>query len=92
MESYITKCIAGFFTYDKDLKLINYKIFQNENIVSNQLKIEDKEVLNEELDLINELSEDYDIIHLESRNRLSQYKKTKGFDKLVIDSPNIAGE
>jgi len=92
MESYITKCIAGFFAYDKDLKLINYKIFQNENIVSNQLKIEDKEVLNEELDLINELSEDYDIIHLESRNRLSQYKKTKGFDKLVIDSPNIAGE
>jgi nucleolar protein 56 len=92
MESYITKCIAGFLAFNEDLKLINYKLFNEDEIVSNLIKIEDKEVLNEELSLIEDLSDDYSIIHVESNNRLSQYKHVSGYEKIIIDSPNKAGE
>ena len=92
MELYITKCVAGFLAFNQDLKLISYKLFPENEIVDNLLKIEDKEVLNIEKSLIEELEGEYDEINLESNNRLSQYKTMNGFEKISINTTNDGGE
>ena len=55
MEFYITQCIAGFIAFDEDLQIANYKLFNEEEIVSNLIKIEENEILDEEIDLCNNI-------------------------------------
>ena len=55
MEFYITQCIAGFIAFDEDLQIVKYRLFEEEELVSNLIKIEENEILDEEIDLINEL-------------------------------------
>lgn len=106
MEYYISQCIAGFFCFDENLELVNYKLFKEEEIAENLLKIEDNEILAEEINLINEIiSKDEDCeISLETTKRLSQYKNLENnsnlenkinlddFEKLKIETPNKGGD
>ncbi len=87
MEYYISQCIAGFFCFDENLELVNYKLFKEEEIAENLLKIEDNEILAEEINLINEIiSKDKDCeISLETTKRLSQYKNLE-------NNPNLENE
>ena len=75
MEFYITQCIAGFIAFDEDLQIEDYKLFNEEEIVSNLLKIEENEILNEEIELINGIKLDLeggDKIIIETTKRKSQ--------------------
>lgn len=92
MEYYITQFIAGFIAFDEDLKIANYKLFDDENIVSNNLKIENKELLEEEIELINELSSDDSTIIIETRKRRSQYKELDNYENIIVETPNKGGE
>ena len=47
MEFYITQCIAGFIAFDEDLQIADYKLFTEDEVVSNLIKIEENEILNE---------------------------------------------
>ena len=90
MEYYISQCIAGFFCFDENLDLVNYKLFKEEEIAENLLKIEDNEILTEEINLINEIiSNDENCkISLETTKRLSQYKNLENNTNLA-DLPDL---
>ena len=101
MEFYITQCIAGFIAFDEDLQIANYKLFKDEDIVSNLIKIEENEILDEEIELINELSsqEAYDEessnefkIIIETTKRKSQYKDLEAYENIEVKTPNKGGE
>lgn len=92
MECYITKCLAGFIAFNEDLAIVNYKLFKEENIVSNLLKIENDEILEEEIELIKEIASEFDTIIIETTTRQSSYKNLEEFDKIEIKTPNKGGE
>ena len=88
MECYITYCVKGFFAFDGKNKLISKKLFPDDEIISRMIEIDDKQIVKEEKELIEEMSEDYDEIIIESKKRLSDYDN----DKITVKTPNQAGE
>ena len=91
MEFYITQCIAGYIAFDEDLQIAKYKLFKEEELVSNLIKIEENQILDEEMELINEFSSD-DTIIIETTKRKSQYKELENFDNIIVETPNKAGD
>ena len=91
MEYYISQCIAGFFCFDENLELVNYKLFKEEEIAENLLKIEDNEILAEEINLINEIiSKDENCeISIETTKRLSQYKNLENNSNLENEEDEL---
>ena len=92
MEYYITQCIAGFIAFDENLEIAEYKLFNEDEIVSNLIKIEENEILNEEIELINELNSDENKIIIETTKRKSQYKELENYENIETESPNKGGE
>ncbi|WP_405293097.1 NOP5/NOP56 family protein [Methanobrevibacter sp.] len=88
MECYITYCVKGFFAFNSENELISKKLFPTDEIIDRLAKINDKEIVKEELEIIEEVSQDYDTIIIESNKRLSDYSN----DKIMIETPNQAGE
>ena len=95
MEFYITQCIAGFIAFDENLQIADYKLFTEDEVVSNLIKIEENEILDEEIELINEIkldSEDGDKIIIETTKRKSQYNELENYGNIVVKTPNEGGE
>lgn len=98
MEYYITQCIAGFIAFDENLEIAKYKLFKEDEIVSNLMKIEENEILDEEIELINALSfegddeSDENKIIIETTKRKSQYKELDNYEFIEIKAPNKGGE
>ncbi|WP_458454040.1 NOP5/NOP56 family protein [Methanobrevibacter sp.] len=88
MEIYITYCVKGFFAFNSENKLICEKLFPEDEIFDRLAEIDDKKIVKEELEIIEELSKDYDEIIIESNKRLSDYDN----GKITIRNPNPAGE
>lgn len=88
MEIYITYCVKGYFAFNRENELICKKLFPEDEIINRLAEIDDKKIVKEELEIINELSDDYDELIIESNKRLSDYNN----DKLSIQNPNPAGE
>ncbi len=95
MEFYITQCIAGFIAFDEDLQIADYKLFTEDEVVSNLIKIEENEILDEEIELINGIkldSIDEDKIIIETTKRKSQYKELENYENIEVKTPNKGGE
>lgn len=95
MEFYITQCIAGFIAFDEDLQIADYKLFTEDEVVSNLIKIEENEILDEELELINGIKLDSfeeDRIIIETTKRKSQYKELENYGNIEVKTPNKGGE
>lgn len=88
MECYITYCVKGFYAFDNENELICTKLFPEDEIINRLSEIDSKQIVKEELDIINEVSADYDEIIIESNKRLSDYDN----DKITIKTPNRGGE
>lgn len=88
MECYVTYCVKGYFAFTKDNELISKKLFPDEEIINRLVEINEKKIVSEELELITELSDEYDEIIIESNKKLSDY----GNDKVIIKNPNQAGD
>lgn len=88
MDCYITYCIKGFLAFNEDNELICEKLFPEDEIISRLIEIDSKQIVKEELEIIDEISKDYDNIIIESNKRLSDYKN----DKIKIQTPNKAGQ
>ena len=88
MECYITYCVKGFFAFDSENELISKKLFPEDEIISRLADIDDKQIVKEEKEIIEEVSKEYDEILIESNKRLSDYDNPK----VVIRTPNQAGE
>ncbi len=88
MECYITYCVKGYFAFDSKNELISKKLFPENEIITRLIELNDKQIVSEEIELIDELSKDYDEIIIESNKRLSDYDN----DRIVIKTPNQAGE
>lgn len=88
MECYITYCVKGFFAFDSENELISKKLFPDDEIISRLADIDDKQIVKEEKEIIEEVSKEYDEILIESNKRLSDYDNPK----VVIMTPNQAGE
>ena len=88
MECYITYCVKGYFAFNSENELISQKLFPDDEIINRLAEINDKQIVEEELEIIDEVSNDYDEIIIESNKRLSDY----GNDKIQIKNPNQAGE
>ncbi|MBE6509292.1 MAG: ATP-binding protein [Methanobrevibacter sp.] len=88
MDCYITYCIKGFLAFNDDNELICEKLFPEDEIINRLIEIDSKQIVKEELEIIDEVSKDYDNIIIESNKRLSDYKN----DKIKIQTPNKAGE
>ncbi|MBQ6138925.1 MAG: ATP-binding protein [Methanobrevibacter sp.] len=95
MEFYITQCIAGFIAFDEDLQIVDYKLFTENEVVSNLIKIEENEILDEEIELINGIkleSIEEDKIIIETTKRKSQYKELENYGNIEVKTPNRGGE
>ena len=94
MEFYITQCIAGFIAFDEDLQIADYKLFTEDEVVSNLIKIEENEILDEEIELINGIKLDSidDKIIIETTKRKSQYKELENYGNIEVKTPNKGGE
>lgn len=92
MECYITYCIKGFLAFSEDFELITQKLFPKESIVTALMEIENKKIVSQEKEIIEEVSKDYDKIIIESNKQISDYSCLKSFDKLEIKTPNAGGE
>ena len=88
MECYITYSIKGFYAFNDSEELIAKKLFKEEEILQKLIEIDNKGIPSEEIELINELSEDYDSIIIESNKRASDYDS----EKIKVQNPNLAGE
>ena len=88
MECYITYCVKGFFAFDSENELISKELFPDDEIISRLADIDDKQIVKEEKEIIEEVSKEYDEILIESNKRLSDYDNPK----VVIRTPNQAGE
>ena len=95
MEFYITQCIAGFIAFNEDLQIADYKLFTEDEVVSNLIKIEENEILDEEIELINGIkleSIEEDKIIIETTKRKSQYKELENYGNIEVKTPNKGGE
>ena len=88
MECYITYCIKGFYAFNSDNELIAERLFPQNEIIERLVQIDNKEIVKEELEIIEDVVKDYDEIIIESNKRLSDYDN----DKIRIETPNRAGE
>ena len=88
MECYITYCVKGFFAFNSENELICEKLFPENEIISRLADIDDKKIVSEETEIIDEVSGDFDKIIIESNKRKSDY----GNEKIVIETPNQGGE
>ena len=88
MECYITYCVNGFYAFDSENKLILKNQFPESELIDRLADIDGKKILNEEMEMIEELSKDYDEIIIESNKRLSDYNN----EKVMIKTPNQGGE
>ena len=88
MECYITYCVKGFFAFNGENELICEKLFPEDEVISRLAEIDDKKIVLEESQIINEVSSEYDEIIIESNKRLSDY----GNDRITIKNPNPAGD
>lgn len=84
--------MAGFIAFDENLDIASYKLFKDGEIASNLLKIEENEILQEEIELIQELSADDDIFSIETTKRLSTYNMLENYENIKIETPNKGGE
>ena len=88
MECYITYCVKGFLAFNSENELISEKLFPEDEILNRLADIDDKKIVPEETEIIDEVSNDYDEIIIESNKRRSDY----GNEKVNIQTPNPAGE
>lgn len=88
MECYITYCVKGFFAFNGENELICEKLFPEDEVISRLAEIDDKKIVLEESQIINEVSSEYDEIIIESNKRLSDYSN----DRITIKNPNPAGD
>ena len=88
MECYITYSIKGFYAFNDSKELIAKKLFDEDEVLQKLIEIDNKEIPTEEIELINELSENYDSIIIESNKRASDYDS----NKVKVQNPNLAGE
>ena len=88
MECYITYCVKGFLAFNSENELISEKLFPEKEILNRLADIDDKKIVPEEMEIIDEVSKDCDEIIIESNKRKSDYDN----EKVVIKNPNPAGE
>ena len=88
MECYITYCIKGFYAFNDANELIAEKLFPQNEIIERLAEIDNKQIVKEELEIIEEVLQDYDEAIIESNKRLSDYNN----DKIKIQTPNQAGD
>ena len=88
MECYITYSIKGFYAFNNENELICKKLFPEDEIINRLSEIDDKKTVPEEIEIINEVSPQYDEIIIESNKRLSDYDN----DKITIKTPNQGGD
>ena len=93
MEFYITQCIAGFIAFNQDFEIVNMKLFEENKIVEKLIRIEENEILDEEIGLINELElNSDDKVIIETTKRRSQFKSLENSENLIVETPNKGGE
>ena len=86
MECYITYCIKGFLAFSEDFELITQKLFPKESIVTALMEIENKKIVSQEKEIIEEVSKDYDKIIIESNKRISDYSCLKLKHQMPVES------
>ena len=86
MECYITYSVKGFYAFNNENELISEKLFQEDEIVTRLIDIDDKKIVAEEMEIIEEVSKNYNEIIIESNKRLSDYSN----EKIIIQTPNQA--
>ena len=88
MECYITYCVKGYLAFNGENELIAEKLFPEDETLNRLADLDEKKIVAEEMEIIEEASKDYDEIIIESNKRLSDYS----IEKLKIQTPNQAGE
>ncbi|MCQ2971805.1 MAG: ATP-binding protein [archaeon] len=92
MDCFITYCIKGFIAFDENFKIIGKKLFLADEIPVKVNKINNRELLAEEIQLIEEVSQNYDNIFIETTKLASDYSSLKEYEKIQIETPNKGGE
>ena len=89
MDCYITYFIGGFLAFNENQELIEIKPFQKEEIVSKLIALENKEIVEEEIEIIESVKDDFDEIVIETNKKTSDYED---FNNVVLKTPNLGGD
>lgn len=89
MDCYISYFIEGFIAFNEDLDLIAFNKFPADERVSRMISIDNREFVEEETAIIEELQDSYDNVFIESNKRTSDYSS---FRNVRVQTPNPGGE
>jgi nucleolar protein 56 len=92
MESYVSLCVGGVIAFDKDFRIIDYERFKEDKAHLRLIENLNKEVLDEEIGVINRIAKNHTIINIESDKKLSDYNAKVDDIKLEVNTTNPAGE
>lgn len=90
MKAFITTTSFGFIATDEEFNIIDKFLFEKKQVEMLD-KLQQKEVIDEEIDLINRLSK-YDEIIVETNRTKSIYKDNKNFNKITVEKTTVNGD
>lgn len=92
MKCYLTNCFAGFIIFDEDFTLIDYELFQKENLQDRMNEMNKGDLTREEENILKRNAKKCDLLIIETNLAISKYKNIKGVSKFEFQTPNDAGD
>ncbi|MBI5679679.1 MAG: ATP-binding protein [Methanobacterium sp.] len=91
MKYYLTNCFAGFIIFDEDFALIDYELFQKENLQDRMNEMNKGDLTREEENILKRNAKKCDSLIIETNLAISKYKNIKGASKFEFKTSNDAG-
>lgn len=91
MKAFITTTSFGFIATDEDLKIIDYSLFDKKQ-TEILPKLQQKELIPVEIELIESLGEVFDEIIIETLKNKSSYNDLDSFEKITVEKTTPHGD
>lgn len=91
MKCYITTTSFGFIATNQDNEIIDYRVFEKKQ-VEKLLEIQKKQLLQEEVELIESVGLYYDEIVIETSKARSIYSHLNQYDKIITENTTKTGK
>lgn len=92
MNCYLVNCFAGFFALDENFDLLDYELFPMDQLKEEWMKTQSGDLTVEEKNLLEDMSTNCELIHIENYKNSHKYKNLKIPSKFKLKTPNKGGE
>ena len=91
MKAFITTTSFGFIATDEEFDIVDKFLFEKRQVEILE-KIQQRQVIDEEVELIGRLSKNYDEINIETLKAKSSYDNIDGFEKISVEKTTAHGD